>query len=228
LKKGQQRGTVLGRCRDHREGITELTDLEKRFVEAYCGRARFSIIRAALAAGYSKRSKGMAGYKVYERQQVRDAIERKLDRESMKDGEILARLTAMARGDLSPFLHVDEDGRTFQLNLASEDAQTALFLVRKLTQTEHLSFSGEEAEETTTRRRTEIELHDSKDALKLLARVRGMLVQKHELTGADGGPIEVDVKAARERLARRLTGIASRISEDGTPSRIRGNGADGS
>ena len=162
---------------------------------------------------------------------MRMQIEKKLDEVSMREGEILARFTMMARGDFSPFLSASPDGQTFVLDLSSEEAQNNLYLVRKLTQTEYHAFStnggdGENGE--VVRRRTEIELHDAKDALKELARVRGMLVQKHELTGADGGPVEVDVVDVRERLLRRLSGVASRIGAPGDHQRVRGNGGQGS
>ena len=50
-------------------------------------------------------------------------------------------------------------------------------------------------------------------------------VQRHELSGPAGGPIQTeDVTLARRRVTSRIAGIAGRISMDGVPVRTNGNG----
>ena len=50
-------------------------------------------------------------------------------------------------------------------------------------------------------------------------------VQRHEVTGPAGGPIQTeDVTLVRRRVTSRIAGIAGRISLDGVPVRTNGNG----
>lgn len=51
----------------------------------------------------------------------------------------------------------------------------------------------------------------------IIARDLG-LADKSELTGKDGGPIEVKETSAREQIAGRIAGIAARERKDGDPS----------
>jgi hypothetical protein len=72
-------------------------------------------------------------------------------------------------------------------------------------------------EYTTTR--TEIELHDAKDATIQLARIRGLYVDRHELTGKDGGPVDLVVT---RRVVHAKT---SRVTEHLAANGAGGNGS---
>lgn len=51
------------------------------------------------------------------------------------------------------------------------------------------------------------------------AKVSGLLVDRTEHTGANGGPIETKDVSARDLLADKLAGLAARHAEDGVPSK---------
>jgi hypothetical protein len=50
---------------------------------------------------------------------------------------------------------------------------------------------------------------------------------RHQVTGKDGGPIEVNTRDVRERFAGRIAGIAARIGPNGGDPAPNGNGAAG-
>jgi hypothetical protein len=189
LKKNERQGSVPGRCKHHREGIF-LSPQEKRFVELYCGSEKFNAKRAALGSyNCSEAYAGQLGYETLNKPYVRKAIDQRLDEFSMNQGEILARVTALARGDLSPFLQVSENGERVTFNFGTEEAQRSLGLIKKMKMTQHViegDREGDDQESFTIERRTEVELHDALSALKELVRVRGLISNKHELTGAGG------------------------------------------
>jgi phage terminase small subunit len=83
-----------------------------------------------------------------------------------------------------------------------------------------------EITETTTNQGTTIKIktHSKLDALKLIATSLGMLVNKTELTGADGGPIDVSELTPEQRKQRIAELLANRGG--GTPS-TPGDGGEG-
>jgi hypothetical protein len=76
-----------------------------------------------------------------------------------------------------------------------------------------------------------IKQHDRLAALTLLARISGMLINKTEVSGPGGGPVEVEHTDFRERITRRLDEMAKRVAAptarpiiDVTPARLRDTG----
>lgn len=229
MKEGIPYGEVPGRCVHHRVGIF-LSPYEKRFVDAYCGSAKFNQTRAAMAAGACRKTSAhVIGHGVFYRPNVQAAVKRRLEALAMSEAEITARFSEIGRGDLNHFLTFDESRGTFDINLSTPEAQAFMFLLKKIKQTEEVIESSGEGDDFRYQRRTEIELHDVLKALDSLAKVRGMMVSKHELTGKDGGPIEtLDISKARERFLRRVAGVASRIGTTSDYPGYPGNGGRGS
>ena len=117
------------------------------------------------------------------------AIQERLDDLSMSAAEATKRMTDIARGALHPFMRADDDGRIW-FNLASGQAQKHLHLIKKIKQKRKRDFdqNGESGWETEW---VEIELHDAKDALKEILKVRGAYApERKEITGEGGGPVQ--------------------------------------
>lgn len=51
------------------------------------------------------------------------------------------------------------------------------------------------------------------------AKIAGILVDRSELTGKDGGPIQTQEVRARDEIARRIAGLAARGAKDGDTGR---------
>lgn len=152
-----------------------LTDKQRRFVEEYC--VDFNATQAAIRAGYSEHSASEIGWENLRKPQIREAIEARLDELSMSAAEATKRLTEWGRGDLSPFL--TPDGR---LDLTSETARRHIHLLKKVKITERM-IAGDD-DQAIIERRAEIDLHDAKDAVVQIAKIRGLYVDRVEHSGA--------------------------------------------
>lgn len=137
---------------------------------------------AARRAGY--RSPHPEGARLLQNATVRAAVDAGLDAFSMSKSEILARLTRIARGSIADVLRLPDpgsvsetgEGQAWALDLVKAQETGAIDLVRRIRQGEH---------------GPEVEMYSAHDALRDLARVRGLLVERRELSGPGGGPIPV-------------------------------------
>lgn len=163
-----------------------LTNKQRRFVEEFC--IDYNATQAAIRAGYSKKTAKEQGYQLLHKPSLSQAIQSYMDLCSMKAAEIIKRLTDMGRASAAHFLQIGENG-DMRINLGSDQAAQNIHLLKKVKQTERI-IPGE-GDSSEIERRTEFEIHDAKDALKQLSKIRGIEApQKHEHTGKDGGPIE--------------------------------------
>lgn len=78
----------------------DLTDKQKLFIDAYVGVANCNATEAARLAGYSPETAYAIGAENLKKPQIRSAIDARLLELTMGPEEILARLTAHARGNL--------------------------------------------------------------------------------------------------------------------------------
>jgi len=166
--------------------LAALTDKERAFVLAYVD--CLNATKAAKLARYSETSARQIGSENLSKPHIRTAIDALLDARAMPAGEILARLSEYARGSMEDFFSVRGRGITLDLKKASE--RGVLHLIKRYSK---------------TKQGVTIELHDPQAALQLLGRHYRLFIDRTELTGKDGDPIEVsDARAAlADKLARR-------------------------
>lgn len=74
---------------------------------------------------------------------------------------------------------------------------------------------------------TDYTLWPKTPALTDAMRKLGMFIERHEVTGANGGPIEVSTHELRARITRRIDGIASRLGPARDHPGTDGDGAGG-
>lgn len=154
-----------------------LTNKQKAFVEFYL--KHWNATKAAELAGYSKRTANEQGSRLLANVSVETAIKARLDELKMGADEVLTRLADHARGSLEYFLA----GNSLSIAAAREHGK--LHLAKKIKQTTR---SSDDEHLYTT---LEVELHDPQAALVQLGRHHKLFVERHELTGKDGGPLEV-------------------------------------
>ena len=147
----------------------KMTDKMTRFVEEYL--VDCNATQAAIRAGYSRDSAANIGWENVRKPQIRNRIRAKLNELTMTSSEAAMRLTRWGRGSIAPFVRLTADGEAV-LDLSTAEAQDALDLIRKIKQTE-LTIRSKDGSEYTTRR-TEIELHNAKDAVVQMAKLHGM------------------------------------------------------
>jgi phage terminase small subunit len=146
--------------------MTDLTDLQQRFVKAYVGEAQFNATEAARRAGYQGTDNALAaaGSRNLSKDKVRKAIEERTARFVMDQDEAAYRLARMARGDIGDFFEVEtttEDGEERTLLVVDREAvaEEGGGLVREI------SFD--------TNGRPRLKMYDAKDALKTILKIHG-------------------------------------------------------
>lgn len=162
----------------------DLTDKQRLFVEHYV--VCLNGAEAARRAGYAAGSARQIASENLSKPDIRAAIDAKLAESAMQPAEILARLTDHARGSMGDFLVAHGRGVRLDLKRAADAGQ--LHLIKKYTKTKG-GYS--------------IELYDAHAALVKLGEHRRLWVQRQEVSGPHGGPIEVH--DARSQLATALT-----------------------
>lgn len=168
-----------------------LSDQQQAFVYYYL--QSWNATKAAQLAGYSERTAYSQGHALLKHPEIQARIQHHMSELAMDAQEVLTRLSAHARGDVAEFLGLSEE----ELN---EHPQS--FLVKKFKRKVR-RFGKDQGEEETI----ELEIHDPQTALVHLGRHHKLFVERHEHTGADGGPI---VHSARELTDDELAAIIRR------------------
>lgn len=165
-----------------------LTARERKFVEEYC--VCLVGAEAARRAGYSQKNARTIAAQNLAKLSIKQAIEEFLTEEAMGRKEVLHRLARHARGSLEPFLYTGDytPGEAPRLDLSTDEARANIDLARK-SKTKTVTKIGEE--EAFEIIEVEIELYDAQAALVHLGRAHKLFTDKQELTGAEGGPVQI-------------------------------------
>ncbi len=136
--------------------------------------------QAVLAAGYTDKvgSAGVLGYRLMRDPEIQESIRRGLEAAQLSDDRLLEELGRIA---MSNVRDVAEAIRAFEAKEVDALPDHVAAVVK----------SYEEAPGEFGTRRS-VTLHDKTSALALLARIKKLLVNRTELTGKDGGPVEVE------------------------------------
>lgn len=116
-------------------------------------------------------------YKIFAQPAVKKFAEEQVKLRGMGKHEALANLAAKARGNITEFLNPDG---SFDMQKIRNDKSGQ---VKKIKTTVRTSRNGETTEETS------IEFYDAIRATELLLKAQGDLVEKTEVTGADGATL---------------------------------------
>lgn len=165
-----------------------LNERQQAFVREYV--IDFNATQAAIRAGYSARSAGQHAEALMRKHEIQTAIQEAkgavCKRAELTVDRIVQELERIAFGDLKNSVKWDSNGT----NVRSSD---------ELTDDVSATIAAIEEEETTTefgvtsktKRKVKVKHYDKLRALELLARYKGMLVDRKEITGKDGKPMQV-------------------------------------
>jgi len=181
------------------EWAKKLDDKERLFVEGYL--QTLNKRKAARYAGYTDASAARYAYEIFNRPNVREAIESCLrNRTGITKPWIVDKLAPIIDTNLADIGSWDADG-TFVL-LPSDD----------LTDEQKVAVSEVVTEYGKNGRTTKVKPHDKLAAMAQLSKLLNMLVDRQEISGPGGGPVEVTDH--RARLTERLNHIAKRMAPD--------------
>ena len=113
---------------------------------------------------------------------IKAEIKRRLEERAMSAEEAIARMGAIAKADLFPFIRIDEDGFAY-FNLADPQAMEHLFLIKEMETKRERRIEGKgENTETWEGEWVRVKLHDSYAALRDIAKMHGKLTEKVDVT----------------------------------------------
>ena len=152
-------------------GNGRLTGKQEAFVVAYVGEAKFNATKAAGIAGYSgdywtlaaMASENLKKPKIIER------VRQYLGAQAMTADEVLWRLGEIARGGWAEYIKDNGD-----VDIAGMVADDKAYLITEI---------------RDTREGRVYKFCDMQAALNQIGKHHGLFVERHELTGADGGAI---------------------------------------
>lgn len=183
-----------------------LTLKQARFVEEYL--IDLNATQAAIRAGYSPKMAYSIGEENTKKPEVKAAIDKVLAERSKRTGvsadRVILEYAKIAFSDMRNFAEWGPSGITLKScdDLSPDDSAC----IAELSETE-----------TKDGGSIRFKLHDKKGALDSLAKHLGMFTDKLELTGKDGGPVEIE--SVREKIASKLSSIAARIGSQANPEK---------
>jgi phage terminase small subunit len=186
-----------------------LTAQQQAFAEEYL--RTFNKTDSYLAAYPSaKRSTAASnGHRLLkENAEVAEYVQLRISETAMSADEVLMRLAEHARGAHSAYIR--EDGT---IDIEGMVKKGKAHLIKKI---------------SYTKGRKEYEFHDAQTALIQLGKHHKLFVDRQEVTGKDGGPIEHDYRGELLKKLADLAGKSGRTvaSEDGSESTAGGADAD--
>lgn len=181
-----------------------LTARQQRFVEEYL--VDLNGTQAAIRAGYSHRTANEQSARLLAKASIQEAIQaakqERAKRTEITADRVLRELALIGFSDIGQIL--DMEGAEPRLRPASEITRRARRAISSVKVRRYFEGSGDDAREVEV---TEFKLWPKDAALTKLAQHLGLLVERHEHTGKDGGPIRT--KQELDLTDDELTAIAA-------------------
>lgn len=180
----------------HNHGMAELTAKHQRFVEEYL--VDLNAKQAAIRAGYSPRSAEVTGHRILRDANVDAHVQARLQKRSGKTQITAERvLTEIARlAFVDPRQAFDDNGRLLDIKQIPDDVAASLASIEV---DENRDMQG-----NFTGYTKKVKFWNKVSALEQLCKHLGLTREKIELTGKDGGPIEIADITEEERARRVL------------------------
>lgn len=150
--------------------IDELEPQHQTFVDAYF-EFNFHGTKAAIRAGYSKKTARQQASRLLTRVDIKAEIERRLAEQTMSANEVLARLAQHGRGDMRDFI-----GKSPRALAQHPDGN----LIKKIEHTIVTTWDKDGKPETEEK--IKLELYDAQAALVQIGRKHGLFMDKTDLT----------------------------------------------
>lgn len=152
-----------------------LTKKQARFVEEYL--VDYNATQAAFRSGYSEKMSGRIGYQLLEKTRIQEAIQaaqkERSERLGINADRVVQELAIIGFADLASYVEWSNKGVTLKDSASLDEMQR-----RAIVEVSETSFG------------VRVKLADKKGALDSLGKHLGLFVDRKELTGKGGGPIE--------------------------------------
>ena len=177
-------------------------ELENDQYERFCQEYLIDLngTKTAMWAKYSEKTAAAQASRLLRNVKIKDRIaelkEIRSERTVVTQDMVLKELKILAQSDIQDYLEVVEqypgtkDGR-LKLKLFAEMKGNATRAIKSIS--EHVTKDGIQLK---------FKLHGKEKSLEILAKHLGMLIERHEVTGEDGGPVKIEyvlVKVKKKR-----------------------------
>lgn len=183
-----------------------LTDKERRFVEEYL--VDLNGTEAAIRAGYTQKNRASASVmacRLLAKPTLRLAVTALFEKAGISKIRILEEQAKIAFANIDDYAKIVH-GKVVITNSKSLSREQLAAVA--------------EISETITEFGTAIKVkpYDKQAALAFLGKVARLTVERHEVSGPNGGPIEATVEDVRARVAERLAKIAKSLAAEDKPA----------
>lgn len=149
----------------------------------------FNATRAAIAAGYSRKTARSTAHEILTKQYIKEAVRQLLQEKVMTTEEVLTRLADMARADIADLMDVSAMGFTIDLMTKNESGELVpnpkTKLIKKIRQKVTTYLGKKEDSEDREIVETELELYDAQAALVHLGKNYGLFKDQSLNMGID-------------------------------------------
>lgn len=186
--------------------MSKLTEKQKTFVNEYL--VDLNATQAAIRAGYSEKTAAATGYENLRKPQIAAEIakaqQKRAERTKITADRVLEELGKIGFANMQDFIRTTDQGDAFvDLSQLTREQAAA---INEVTVEDFKDGRGEDARDV---RRVKFKLSDKRAALVDIGKHLGMFIERKELTGKDGGPIEVAETPPSERLNALLERIST-------------------
>jgi phage terminase small subunit len=168
-----------------------LTEKQRRFVAEYL--IDLNATQAAIRAGYSEKTAGSQGFDLLKKPEIADAIhsamQDRAERTEITQDRVLAELAKLGFADIRKAVKWGD-------GIAVTDPESGAVTISNgvaLVGSEEIDDDTAAciSEVSQTAQGIKIKMHDKRAALVDIGRHLGMFTDKTEITGKDGGPVQV-------------------------------------
>lgn len=182
-----------------------LTDKQQRFVEEYL--VDLNATQAAIRSGYSEKTAEQQASRLLSNVKIADAVAeakcKRSERTEITQDRVLKELARIGFSDLRNCL--TPSGHLVDPQDWDDDTAAAISSLEVVT---NRTSEKDEDGRTPIEHTHKIKVWDKNSALEKIAKHLGMFVERKEISGPDGGPIEVSETPASARLNAMLDKIA--------------------
>jgi phage terminase small subunit len=161
--------------------------------------------RAAIAAGYAKKSAHVASSRLLKKDKVKDLIARLKGRQfealDFSANKVLAELCKMAFSNISDYIRVDDGEAYVDLSTMTREQAAAVQEITSEVYTDGYVGTGEDRKPIQVKR-TKFKLADKRGSLELLGKHLKLFVDRTEVSGPGGTPIQVISHVPRPQRGR--------------------------
>ncbi len=185
----------------------ELNAKQLRFVREYL--IDLHVGNAALRAGYSPKTASQIGSRLLKNVKIQAEIakqqSKRADKLEITADKVVEELAKIGFSNMMDYIRVGPEGDAYvDLSALNRDKAAA---IQEVTVEDFTDGRGEDSRDV---RRVKFKLADKRAALVDLGKHLGLFVERHELTGKNGGPIQTEEISAIEALESRIAVLASR------------------